>query len=154
MRPPIRVHALTDAETARLRAGLRASDAFVKTCCQILLAGARGETAPRIATQLGCHEQTVRNVFARFDCDDLDATLTRRSSRPHRLRTKVDAATRQGVHALVRQSPRTFGLPTSRWTLALVAEVGLAEGILPERVSGETVRRAIRALGARWTRAK
>ncbi|MFN0072749.1 MAG: helix-turn-helix domain-containing protein [Chloroflexota bacterium] len=126
----------------------------MKTRCQILLAGARGETAPRIATQLGCHEQTVRNVFAQFHRAGLEAILTRQSSRPHRLRTKFDAPIRQRVVALVRQSPRTFGHPTSLWTLTLLVEVGCAEGILPERVSGEPVRRAIRDLGARWTRAK
>jgi transposase len=154
MRPPIRVRALTDAELDRLRAGLRSSNAFVKTRCQILLAGARGETAPGIATHLGCHEQTVRNVFARFHDAGLEATLTRRSSRPHRLRSKVDTVARQGLHALVRQSPRTFGHPTSLWTLNRLVEVGVAEGVLAERVSGETVRRAIHALGARWIRAK
>jgi transposase len=154
MRRPKVVRPLTDAERARLEAGLRSKDLFVLRRCQILLASARGEWAPRIAAMLGCNDQTVRNVLVRFEREGLEACLTRRPSRPHRVRAKLDEAGREGLRALLHQNPRTFGQPTSLWTLDLAAEVSFAEGITAERVSGETIRLAIRRLGVRWQRAK
>jgi transposase len=154
MRRPKVVRPLTDAERTRLEAGLRSKDLYVLRRCQILLASARGEWAPRIAAMLGCNDQTVRNVLARFEREGLEACLTRRSSRPRTTRAKLDEAGREGLRALLHQSPRTFGRPTSLWTLDLAAEVSFAEGITAERVSGETIRLAIRRLGVRWQRAK
>ncbi len=154
MKPPIRVRPPTDAERARLEAGLRSSDAFTLRRCQILLASARGNRPPQIAQSLGCNDQTVRNVIRRFEGAGLDACLTRRSSAPVRPHTKLDAAAAQRLRALLHQSPRAFGKPTSVWTLAQAAEVSFAEGITPELVSDETIRRAIRRLGVGWKRAK
>jgi transposase len=154
MRPPIFVRELTEKERGRLEGGLRSSDAFVVRRCQILLASDRGEWVPRIAEVLGCNDQTVRNVVRRFEQDGLDACLTRRPSRAHTIHAKVDAVGREQIRALLHQSPRTFGKPTSVWTLGLVAEVSFAEGITAERVSGETIRQARGRLGVRWKRAK
>jgi hypothetical protein len=67
---------------------------------------------------------------------------------------KVDAVGGEQLRALLHQSPRTFGKPTSVWTPDLVAEVSFAEGITAERVSDETIRQAILRLGVRWKRAK
>ena len=66
----------------------------------------------------------------------------------------MDEVADEHLRALLHQSPRTFGKPTSVWTLDLAAEVSFAEGITPERVSGETIRQAICRLGVRWKRAK
>ena len=154
MRPPIFVRELTEEERGRLEVGLRSGDAFVVRRCQILLASDRGAWVPRIAEMLGCNDQTVRNVLKRFEQDGLDACLTRRSSRAHTIHAKVDAVGCEQLRALLHQSPRTFGKPTSVWTLDLVAEVSFAEGITAERVSDETIRQAIRRLGVRWKRAK
>jgi hypothetical protein len=66
----------------------------------------------------------------------------------------VDAVGCEQIRALLHQSPRTFGKPTSVWTLELVAEVSFAEGITAERVSDETIRQAMGRLGVRWKRAK
>lgn len=154
MRPPICVRPLTEAEQERLQAGLRSQDPYVVRRCQILLASARGAWAPRIAELLGCSDQTVRNVVRAFEREGLDACLTRGSSRPHTIHAKVDAVAAEQIRALLHQGPRTFGKPTSVWTMELAAEVSFAEGITPERVSGETIRQAILRLGVRWRRAK
>jgi transposase len=154
MRPPIIVRPLTEAERDRLEAGLQSQDGYVLRRCQILLASARGEPAPRIAELLGCTDQTVRNVLHAFERAGLDACLTRGSSRPHTIHAKVDAVAAEQLRALLHQSPRTFGKPTSVWTMELAAEVSVAEGITPERVSDETIRQAILRLGVRWRRAK
>ena len=154
MRPPIFVRRLTDFEKARLEAGLRSKELYVLRRCQILLASDRGEWVPRIAATLGCNDQTVRNVLRQFEQEGLDACMTRGSNRPHTIPTKVDHVAEEQLRALLHQSPRTFGKPTSVWTLELVAEVSFAEGITADQVSGETIRQAIRRLGVRWTRAK
>src|SRR5437870_13440538 len=96
MRLPIFIRALTEDEQRQLQAGLRSSDAFVLRRCQTLLAAARRERAPTIAGQLGCDDQTVRNVIHGFNASGL-AVLQQGSSRPHRLRTSF---TDQGAELL------------------------------------------------------
>jgi transposase len=154
MRPPVFVRELTEREAARLEAGLRSQDLYVLRRCQILLASARGEWVPRIAATLGCNDQTVRNVLYEFEREGLDACLTRGSSRPQTIHRKVDEVADEQLRALLHQSPRSFGKPTSVWTLELAAEVSFAEGITSEQVSGETIRQATLRLGVRWKRAK
>jgi transposase len=153
MRRPIFVRELTKPERDRLEGGLHSKDLYVLRRCQILLASARGEWVPRIAATLGCTDQTVRNVIRECERAGLDACLTRRSSRPHTIHAKVDAVAADQIRAMLHQSPRTFGHPTSVWTMELAAEVAFTEGITTERVSGETIR-AILRLNVRWKRAK
>jgi len=154
MRLPIYVRSLTDAERRRLEAGLRSPDAFVLRRCQILLASGRGERPPRIAQTVGCDDQTVREVIRHFEQAGLEPCLTRQSTRPHHPKTKLDARAAEKLRALLHQSPRTFGKPTSVWTLELAAEVSFAQGISAERVSGETIRLALKRLDLSWQRAK
>jgi transposase len=154
MRPPIFVRSLTEAARDRLEAGLRSSNVYEVRRCQILLASDRGEWVPRIATTLGCDDQTVRNVIREFERDGVDACLRRGSTRPHTIHAKVDAVATEQLRALLHRSPRTFGQPTGVWTLELAAEVACAEGITPEQVSDETIRQALLRLGVRWRRAK
>ncbi len=154
MRPPVYVRSLTDAERTRLEDGLRLSDAFVLRRCQVLLASARHERPPQIAQALGCDDQTVRSVIRRLERDGIDACLTRQSNRPRHPALKIDAAAAQELRALLHQSPRSFGKPTGIWTLAMAAEVSFAEGVIPERVSGEAIRLALKRLGIGWKRAK
>src|SRR3954453_20077042 len=153
MRHPVYVRLLEDAERSELVAGLRSSDAFVHRRAQILLASTRGEQAPGIARQLGCDPQTVRNAIAAFNARGL-AALRKGSSRPHRFRVAFDAARGEALRALLHQSPRTFGKPTSVWTLALAADVSFERGLTAERISGETIRATLERLGIRWQRAK
>jgi transposase len=143
-----------DSERTRLEAGLRSFDAFVLRRCQMLLASARGQRPPRIAQAVGCNDQTVRNVIRSFERDGIDACLTRQSTRPHQPKTKIDGAATEKLRAMLHQSPRSFGQPTSVWTLELAAEVSFAQGITQEQVSDEAIRLALRRLGVRWRRAK
>ena len=81
--------------------------------------------------------------------------MRRRSSAPHQTPHAVfTPARRAQLRALLHQSPRTFGKPTSVWTLELAAEVAYATGLTPRRVSGETIRQALAQLKTRWKRAK
>ena len=79
---PIFIRPLTVDEGEQLQRGLRSSDTFVLRRCQILLASARGERAPRIGSNLGCDDQTVRNAIRAFNAGGLGC-LRKASSRPH-----------------------------------------------------------------------
>jgi len=150
---PIFVRPLADDERAALAAGLRSRDAFVLRRCQILLASASGKRASQTGAQLGCDTDTALNAINAFNAAGLDA-LTAGSSRPKVIHRAFDAAQAEKLRALLHQSPRDLGRETSRWTLALAAEVSFEQGITPERVSLEAVRMALQRLGVRWKRAK
>jgi hypothetical protein len=55
---------------------------------------------------------------------------------------------------LLHQSPRTFGQPTSLWTLDRAAQVCHEKGWTPRRLSGEALRLVLKRLGVGWKRAK
>src|SRR5215210_4323704 len=112
MKPPIFVRTLSKKERNALQTGLRSSDAFVLRRCQILLASARGERAPRIAENLGCGSQTVRNAIHDFDERGLDA-LTPGSSRPKEVHSAFDEESARSLRELLHRSPREFGRQSS-----------------------------------------
>ena len=106
-----------------------------------------------MAHDLRCTDQTVRNALHAFHQRGLTA-LQPPSSRPPTTATLFDAGTCESLRALVHQSPRTFGQPTSRWPLALAAQVSCAQGLTPRLVSDEAMRVAFRRLGVAWKRAQ
>jgi transposase len=153
MQAPLFVRPLTDDERVTLETGLRSSAGFRVRRCQMLLASAAGQHTTTIARTLRCNDQTVRNAIHTFNQHGL-AALQPKSSRPHTTQAIFDAPARERLRTLLHQSPRTFGKETSVWTLELAAEVSFAEGITARRVSDETIRAALAALGVRWKRAK
>jgi len=153
MQAPLFVRPLTADEHSALEAGLHSASGFTVRRCHMLLASAAGQHTTIIAETLRCNDQTVRNAIHAFNLRGL-AALKPGSSRPLTDATIFDPARRDQLRALLHQSPRTFGKPTSLWTLALAAEVCFAEGITPHLVSDETIRTAIHALGMSWKRAK
>ena len=153
MRPPTFVRPVTPQERARLEAGLRSSAAFELRRCQILLASARGERAPAIASAVGCSTQTVHNVLRAFHARGL-ASLTRRSSRPRTVRPAFAGDGAAALRALLHQPPRAFDRPTSLWTLDLAAAVSFEQGLTTTRVTGETIRATLARLDVTWRRAK
>ena len=153
MKPPIFVRTLSKEEREALEAGLRSSDAFVLRRCQILLASARGESPPRIAENLRCGSQTVRNAIHDFNEKGSDALIAG-SSRPRRLHTAFDADGAEALRDILHQDPRNFGKGGTFWTLKYAAEVSFEEGLTDRRVSGETIRATLARMGVRWERAK
>jgi transposase len=154
MKSPIFVRTLANDERTRFEAGLRSKVAFVLRRSQMLLAGSRGEHVPRIAENLGCGQQTVRDAIHDFNERGLRA-LTPGSSRPKRTRAAFDAQSAEAVRELLHRSPREFGRDSSLWTLEMAAQVSFEEGLTQRRVSGETIRATLaRLLGVRWRRAK
>jgi len=153
MKSPLFIRPLSEDERHQVQAGLRSKDGFVLRRCQILLASERRERAPAIASQLGCHRQTVLNVIHGFNARGL-VVLHEGSSRPHRLRTTFTDEAVEALQDLLHRSPRDFGHETSLWTLPRAAQVSFKQGLTPTLVSGESVRRALKRLGTNWKRAK
>jgi Winged helix-turn helix len=153
MQTPLCVRPLTADERATRETGLRSPSAFTVRRCQMLLASAAGQPTPMIARALRCTDQTVRHAIHAFHQRGL-SVLQPQSSRPHTLSTIFDTGTCESLRALWHQSPRTFGKPTSRGTLALAAEGSFAQGLTPRLVSDETIRLALRRLRVSWKRAK
>jgi transposase len=156
MREPIFARPLSDAERETLKAALRSPDAFTLRRCQILLSSADGEkSAYKIASELGCHSQTVRNVIHKFNRDGLQAALRKGSRRPHTTPHKAfDEDRAEALRALLHQSPRNFGKDSSLWTLQMAAQASFEEDLTQRQVSGETIRATLARMGVRWQRAK
>ena len=154
MKAHIFVRDLTPEEKQSLIAGLRSPDAFVLRRSQILLASARGETAPSIAKALSCDEQTVRHAI--HACNQQgQAALQAGSSRPHHLATVLRAdVTVEQFKTLLHRPPRDFGFQTSLWTLELLVKQCVRLGWMAREVSIETMRQTLGRLGINWKRAK
>jgi hypothetical protein len=153
MQTPFFVHPLTADERAAWETGLRSASAFTVRRCQSLLASAEGQPPTAMAGSLRCTDQTVRNVIHAVHQRGL-TVLQPLSSRPHTTSTIFDAGACEALRALLPQSPRTFGQPTSRWTLARAAKVNCAQGLTPRLVSAATMRVARGRLRVSWKRAK
>jgi transposase len=108
MNPPIFVRTLSKKEHRELEAGMRSSDAFVLRRCQILLASSRGEHPPRIAENLGCGSQTVRNAIHDFNGRSL-AALVAGSSRPREVHAAFDEGGAESLRQMLHQHPSKFG---------------------------------------------
>ncbi len=153
MKAPIFVRPLTPSERETVEAGLRATDAFTLRRSQILLGSADQQTAPMMATQLKCASQTVRNVIHDFEQRGLDC-LQHGSNVPLSVAAVLTAEKREQLRALLHQSPRNFGKPTSVWTLKLLAEVCYEQGLSERPLSPPTILDAVVRLGVSWKRAK
>src|SRR5438270_5335871 len=153
MEPPMYVRALNPAEQAGVEAGLGSSKAFTLRRSQILLASSRGQRPSEIAHNLGCATQTVRNTLHAFEQRGLPC-LKQQSSRPKTSHAEFDQPKCEALRAVLHQSPRTYGKPTSVWTLELAAQVCQELGLTERQVSIETIRLALRRLKVGWRRAK
>jgi transposase len=153
MKPPLFVRPLTAPERDALQRGLRSTDAFTLRRCQILWASARGQRPARIAATLGCSTQTIRDAIRAFAAFGT-ACLTAKSKAPKTVHAAWPKQRDDDLRALLHQSPRTFGKPTSLWTLPLAAQVCHEKGWTARVLSGEAIRLVLKRLGVGWKRAK
>ena len=110
-------------------------------------------TRPRIAENLGCAPQTVRNAIHEFNGRGLGA-LRAGSSRPREVHAAFNEDGAEALGEMLHHSPREFGKQTSLWTLADAVEMSFEEDLTERRVSGETIRATLARLEVRWERAK
>jgi hypothetical protein len=117
MKAPLFIRPLSEDERHQVQAGLRSKDAFVLRRGPILLASERGQRATAIASQFGCHRQTVLNVIHGFNTHGLEV-LQEGSSRPHRLRTTFSDEAVEALQDLLHRSPRDARPPNQCVDLA------------------------------------
>src|SRR5260370_18322236 len=142
MKPPLFVRPLAEAERAVLRHGLRSPDAFTVRRCQILLHTEQGQRPAQIAAAWACGTQTVRDALRAFAVRGL-ACVHAQSKTPKTIPTAWPKERDEDLRALLHQSPRNFGKPTSLWTLPLTAQVCYEKASPPRVLSGETIRLAL-----------
>ena len=150
---PLFVRPLTDPERATLRRGLRSPNAFTRRRCQVLLASAAGQRPSQIAAALGCAVQTVRDALRAFAAGGLGC-LRAKPKTPRTIHAAWPKERDEDLRALLHQSPRAFGQPTSLWTLSLAARVCHRKGWTQRPLSGEAIRLALKRLGVSGKRAK
>jgi transposase len=153
MRPALFVRAFASGEQQLLEDTLRSSDGFALRRAHYLLASSRGLKPQEIAATYGGCEQTVRNVVRAFNASGPDCLIAG-SHRPKTIVTVLADNQLDRLEHLLHQSPRLFGKDRSTWTQQLLAEVCYEQGLTEQPISDETVRRALKRLGAHWKRAK
>jgi len=119
----------------------------------MLLKSDQRQRPSQIAATLGCSAQAVRNTLRAFAAEGL-ACLLQKPSRPKTIHTLWPQAHDEDLRALLHQSPRSLGKPTSRWTLQLAAQVCFEKGWTARLLSRETIRLVLKRLGIAWKRAK
>ena len=145
---------LTVDEYQALKAGLHATSAFTVRRSQILLMSAEERLKPgAIAQRLRCSDQCVRDAIRAFETEGAGA-LQEKSRARHSPQATFDAAGREWLRSVLRQSPRAFGYARSLWTLKLVAELAYTKGYSERVVSPETVSRALAREHIHWKRAR
>jgi hypothetical protein len=92
-------------------------------------------------------------VLRAFEDRGLDC-LKPKSRRPNHAQAKLTGAYLERLKHILHQSPRTFGKHQSPWTQTLLAQVACEEELTEGQVSHETIRLALRRLGANGKRAK
>jgi transposase len=150
----LRVRAITPEERQVIEQGLRSTSAFTVRRSQILLMSADEALKPReIGERLRCSDQCVRDVLRAFEREGT-ASLTTKSRARQTPQATFDAAGRQWLTEVIKQSPRTLGFETSLWTLKLLAQLAQREGWSDRVVRPETVGRALQEAGINWRHAK
>src|SRR5215211_2765434 len=154
MKTPIFVRPLSEEERESLQKGLRSKDTFTMRRSHMLLASSRGERAPKIALNLGCASQTVRDAIHDFNGRGLLA-LQAKSSRPKRTRDAFDRKSAQELREMLHRSSERVRIPEEPVDSCDGLRGGLRRGTHRRARLGETVRATLsRLLGVRWMRAK
>jgi transposase len=143
----IRIRDLTDEEAATLKRLAHSRTASVRTVerAKMFWWAHEGWTAPAIARELGCTDQTVRNRLKRFTAEGLRALddAPRSGGPPTYTPEEIGV-----VVATALTKPATLGLPFGSWTLdRLEAYLTAQKGIGIKRVR---IHEVLHAEGLRW----
>ena len=151
---PLYARVLTDEERQGLWEGLKSGNGFaVRRAQMILMSADEGLKVEVIGARLGCQGQAVRDAIHAFHQDGLRCLQPKAVGRRDDQRALQDAA-RERLRVLMRQSPRIVGYDPSLWTLNLLAQACFEQGLTATRVTGETVRATLSAMGINWQRAQ
>ena len=139
----VRVREIDDDEGDRLRRIVRRGSGSVVTWrrAQMVLWSAQGMSVAQIAGLAFTSEDRVRDVLHNFSADGF-ASLYPRYAGGHPL--VFTLAQRREIKKIAKSRPAEHGLPFSRWSLAKLADLLVAEGVV-EDISHEGLRALLRA---------
>ena len=147
------VRSFTKEEKVAIEIGLKSKDIFVLRRSQMLLLSSEGFSTTEIASKVGYHPESVRQIIKKFDEKGL-AVLEQGSRKPLTKTRSISSSNAKKIKDLLRRSPREFQKDSSLWTLELLAEVSYEQGLSTRQVSKETIRTTLIELGVSWKRAK
>jgi transposase len=153
MNPPLYVRPWTDDERRQFEAERRPTDAFRRRRAQMVRARARGRSPQPLAQLRGCGVQTVRHALQAFKTTGLTCMSTH-ATRPKRVEPTWNTVHGARLQHILPQSPRTYGTPTRRWTLALAAQVCHEQGVTARCLRDDSSRRVWPRLRTNGTRAQ
>ena len=151
---PLYARPLTEEERQNLRQNLKSANGFTVRRSQMLLMSADEHLkVDAIGQRLGCQGQAVREAIHAFRRDGV-ACVESKPKGSRQDRRALNAPARQQLRDLIRRSPRELGYATSLWTLSLLAQACLEQGLVATAITGETVRATLAVMGIQWRRAK
>jgi transposase len=151
---PLYARSLTNEEREVLHQSLKSSNGFRVRRAQMLLMSADEQLrVDAIGRRVGCQGQAVRQAIHAFHREGLRCLEAKAKGNPTDRRALDDAA-REQLRELIRHSPRELGYDTSLWTLELLAQACFEQGLTATRVTGETIRATLAAMGISWRRVK
>jgi transposase len=151
---PLYARALTEEERQVLRQSLKSGNGFAVRRAQMILMSVDEQLkVDEIGRRVGCQGQAVRQAIHAFHREGLSCLEPKAKGNPTDRRA-LDDAGRERLRELIRHSPRDLGYETSLWTLDLLAQACFEQGITARRVTGETIRATLAAMGISWRRVK
>lgn len=151
---PLYARRLSDEERQTLHESLKSANGFRVRRSQMLLMSADEHLkVDQIGRRLGCQGQAVREAIHAFHQAGLGC-LEAKPKGSGKDRRALNEPARQQLRDVIRQSPREWGYETSLWTLPLLAQACLKQGLVATPITGETVRATLAAMGIQWRRAK
>lgn len=115
-----RVHPLSEEEVSALvRLHRETKDADARSRCDMILLSNEELSPPQIAQRVRFSRSTVVRYIQRYEAEGVDGLFTQpRSGRPRRVTSEYEAK----LLEVVKQVPRSLGLPFSNWTTANLAD--------------------------------
>lgn len=141
------LHGQTRKKLLRLSRRIRNADH--RTRCLIVLRLADGWNVLRVARALSCSPATVRKFRDRWLAQGFAGLVDRREDNGQ---TKADERYVATVRWILESKPTDFGHRRPTWTKALLIDV--AKRFTSVKISGTTMGRVLKTLGARRGRAK
>lgn len=123
---------------------------FSERRSRIILSSAAGNAPLQIAADLNVDDETVRRAIRAFNERGAYA-LIEGSTKPKRTADLFVPGGRDKLIDIFRRTPKDYGYNTVEWTLELIADAALADGLTRSRVSDETIRLALLKFDIRWS---
>lgn len=143
---PLYARPLTDEERQVMRQSLKSSNGVtVRRAQMLLLSAAERLKVDAIGQRVGCQGQAVRQAIHAFEREGLSCLQPKAKGNP---------TDRRGLDDTARQQLRDLGYATSLWTLDLLAQACVEQGLTARQVTGETIRAPLAAMGIGWRRVK